>query len=244
MKKFLLALLILPLLSQAQYSKTDSTKTTPRKANFPKYKTHTLYSYSIGVKVFGYEEMPQILNQVKETEFQSQTFSGIMLKFNDNQISYRISGNFYSDNVTFDNNCIECEQAKGKMTDNAIRFGFEKNIVYADLQPFFGVDMGYRRSKFKGSSQTHPNSEKVYTVPYDANTLKNSLSISPFLGIKYSFLGHLTISAESSFDILYSYEKQELNYKTSLTKNSYRKWEYLLRPVGLLGLQYNFAEQY
>lgn len=244
MKKLLLALLISPLISQAQFSKVDSVKSTPRKANFAKYKTHTLYSYSVGVKVFGYEELPQILDQVKNSDFQKQYLSGIILKFNDNQISYRISGIFYSDDITFQNG--DYEQGKGKANDAAIRLGFEKNIVYADLQPYYGFDIGYRRSKFNGSVASSPENPGLIK-PYDARTLKNSLSLSPLLGIKYNFLDHLTIAAETSIDFLMTYEKQNLTYNNggiSKTTNKYQKWEYLFRPVGLLSLQYNFAEQY
>ena len=243
MKKFLLALLIYPLLSQAQYTKVDSVKTAPRKANFAKYKTHKLYSYSIGVKLFGFEELPQILDQVKTSDFEKQYLSGVILKFNDNQISYRISGTFYSDDVTFNNG--EDEVGKGKLNDIAIRLGFEKNIVYADLQPYYGFDIGYRRSKFKGNLSPSSPDPLGSTVP--ARTMKNGLSLSPLLGLKYNFLSHFAIAAETSMDLLLTYEKQELYYNNggpSKTTNKYQKWEYLFRPVGMLSLQYNFAEQY
>ncbi|WP_207423491.1 hypothetical protein [Desertivirga brevis] len=245
MKKLLLSFLLFPFLSQAQIVTIDSVKAPARKPVIQKMRSQKLYSYSLGVKLFSYEELPQILNQVNNTNFQREYVSGFIFKFNDNQISYRVTGNFFSDDVAFKNDCEECEEAKGKLRDNALRLGFEKNIIYGNVQPYFGFDLGYRRNSFKGSSSNATSLN--YTTPYDVKTQKNGFSISPLVGIKFNVIDHITIAAESSLDLLYSYEKQERAFRDgnfTRTVNNYSKWEFLLRPVGLLTLQYNFAEKY
>jgi len=245
MKKLLLALLTLPFLAQAQIKRVDTIQTIARKPKTSGYQSHKLYAYSIGVKAFGYEELPQILNQVNNNDFRREYLSGFIFKFNDNQISYRITGNFYADDISFKNDCPECEEAKGKVKDNSLRVGFEKNLMYADIQPYIGFDLGYRRSSFKGTSENATST--LYTTPYDVKTQKNGFSISPLIGVKFNLIDHITIAAESSLDLLYSYEKQERTFKDARptrTVNKYNKWEFLLRPVGMLSLQYNFSEQY
>lgn len=248
MKRILLFLLLLPFTSQSQIRKADSSllKTTSRTTDFPKYKTQKLYSYTIGIKAFGYEELPKILNQVDAETFKTQYLSGLILKINDNQISYRISGNFFSDRITFKNECAECEEVEGRLSDNALRLGFERNFMYSTVQPYFGFDLGFRRNIFKGNARGIQNSGYP---PYDVKTQKNGFSLAPLFGLKFNVANHFTIAAESSLDLLYTYEKQEKtyigeNFNRTPTFADYTKWEFLFKPVGMLTLQYNFGEIY
>ena len=250
MKRILFSLLLLPFFAKAQNVTIDSTsfKNTPRKANFSKYKSRSQYSYSIATNLFSIEEFPKILNQVNSEEYKKLYASGLMLKFNDNQISYRISGTFYSDNISFDNECADCEKVKGKVSDNALRVGFEKNFMYSVIQPYFGFDMGFRRNIFRGSAQDGPNSNVTYPS-YDVKTQKNGFSLAPLFGIKVNPINHLTLAIESSIDLLYSYEKQEKNYYGVNTNpapsfSDFKKWEFLFKPIGMLSLQYNFGLVY
>ncbi|WP_256012475.1 hypothetical protein [Desertivirga xinjiangensis] len=248
MKRILLLLLLIPFISQSQIRKVDSTliRVASRNTDFPKYKTQKLYSYTIGIKAFGYEEFPKILNQVDAEEFKKQYLSGLILKINDNQISYRISGNFFSDRISFRNECAECEEVEGKLSDNALRLGFERNFMYSAVQPYFGFDIGFRRNIFKGKSRAIENSGYP---SYDVKTQKNGFSLAPLFGLKFNIVNHFTIAAESSLDLLYSYEKQEKtyfgeNFNRTPTFTDYTKWEFLFKPVGMLSLQYNFGELY
>ena len=204
-----------------------------------------IYMYTIAFKAFSLEEFPKILNQVNSDEYLSSFGSGLLLKLNDNQISYRIAGNFYSKDITFKNECEECEEANGQMKDFSTRIGFEKNFVYGAVQPYLAFDVGYRRNSFEGEVK---NATALnYTNPYTVNTLKNGLLMSPNLGFKINPVSHFTLALEAGMGLLYSYEKQERVYQDmnrTRTFNEFRKWEFLLRPVSMVSLQYNFGLVY
>ena len=235
--------LLIALVAEAQITRVDSVYTY-RKSKMNRYQNRNLYSYTLGLKVFSIEEFPKILNQTNTEDFRKTYWNGLVAKFNDNQISYRLSASFFSEDISFENECKDCQQAKGHLTDNAVRAGFEKSFVYADIQPYFAGDIGFRRNNFKG--RVDPMGSNTST-PFDVATLKNGLSMSPSFGIKFNIIDHFTLAVESSIDLLYSYEKQEKTYYDagrSATFNQYRKWEFLLKPVSRFSLQYNFGLSY
>lgn len=244
-KVFTLLFLLVSLFSNAQIRRIDTTYTNSKRIPPAQYHSQTLYSYTVGFKIFSLEEFPKILNQVHTNDYVRSYVNGIMLKYNDNQISYRMSGSFFSDNISFKNECEECELAKGKVVDNAVKIGFEKNFIYAAVQPYFGIDLGFRRNTFDGTVNDAGTLD--YTTGYDANTTKNSLSFSPVFGIKLNLVNHFTLAAETGLDLLYSYERQEKTlYDNSRTRlfSKFNKWEFLLKPVSILSLQYNFGVSY
>ncbi|RZL18906.1 MAG: hypothetical protein EOO89_04915, partial [Pedobacter sp.] len=75
------------------------------------------YNYSIGVRGYTLMQMPKVLNESESDHLIQAPFNGVMFKFNDNQISYRISGTYYNKSKNFYNNCETCEAADGKLTD-------------------------------------------------------------------------------------------------------------------------------
>ncbi|UKT65134.1 hypothetical protein [Pedobacter mucosus] len=220
MKKIILSLFILfnSLFSLAQFSAD--------------------YNYSIGLRGFSVMQFPKILNQVKSQDYTKMFGNGALFKFNDNQINYRLSGNYYRDDFSFSNNCENCEIASGKITDYSFKIGFEKNINYSRVQPYFGFDLGYRSSQFSGMV----GSASAYNVTnkQNAETIKNGVVLTPFIGLKINIVSQLSIFAESSLDFYYSYEKQELAEANGAgrTVNTFTKWEYLLNPVSA-GLQFS-----
>ncbi|WP_207427372.1 hypothetical protein [Pedobacter sp. SYSU D00535] len=235
--------LLLSILAQAQIVRID-TVYRPSKAKRLTISTQPLYSYTIGLKAFSLEEFPKILNQTNPEEFRKRYFNGLILKYNDNQVSYRISGNYSFFDTSFDNECAGCQEATGKVEDNNLRVGFERNFVYGLVQPYFGTDIGYRRNTFKGqvTSKDPANFES-----YEVRSLKNGFAFAPLLGIKFNVINHFTLAAETSFSFLYSYEKQNRTTSgadRSPSFNDYRKWEFLFRPVNMLSLQYNFGLNY
>jgi len=251
MKRILFILLLTPFFTKAQIAVKDSSslRNTPRKANLTKYRSLNQYLYTIAVNAFSIEEFPKILNQQNAEDYKKIYASGMMLKFNDNQISYRISGNFYTDNISFDNECAECKKLNGKLSDNSIRVGFEKNFQYSTIQPYFGFDLGFRRNIFKGSAKDGNSSDNTVYAPYDVKTQKNGITLTPLFGIKINPVNHLTLAIESSIDLLYSYEKQEKMYNGANMSHiptfaDFKKWEFLFKPIGMLSLQYNFGIAY
>lgn len=198
------------------------------------------YNYSIAVRGFSLMQLPKILNQTNLQDYTSMVGNGVILKFNDNQISYRISGNYYRNkDLQFQNTCETCEIARGKVTDYSFKIGFEKMFNYSLIQPYFAFDLGYRSNRFTGNLS--PANPSVTSPSQAADASKNGLSMTPSLGVKINIIPHLSIFAESSLDFYYSYEKQDITQPnlTGRTIYTYNKWEFLLNPVSA-GLQFNF----
>ena len=228
--------------SFAQVTRIDTVKPIKLTYKPSEYESQKQYHYSIGVKAFSIEEFPKILNQVNSTNYINTAMNGVFLKLNDNQISYRLSGNYLEKNITFRNKCEDCEKAYGKLKDFSAKIGFEKNFNYAVLQPYFAFDFGYRRNSFDGDVE---NATALnFTTPYEVKTLKNGFLMSPNLGVKINLLSRVTLVAETGMGLLYSYEKQEKIFKDvnrTRSVNTYNKWEFLLTPVSMLGIQVNLS---
>ncbi len=202
------------------------------------------FNYSLGVKTLGYEQFPSVFNQDGDSNNLYLTkFNGLIFKVNDNQISFRFLGGYYRDkDFSFNNDCDGCELANGNLEDLYLKIGFEKNIIFGCIQPYFGIDFGFKRTSFEGRVKNliinNPN------LDYEANSEKNGGTLSPLLGVKLNIISNLTLAAEANFDVLYSYEKQEkvfLDAVRSRTTNNYRRWEFLPQPLGQLSLQFNFG---
>jgi hypothetical protein len=241
MKSFTVILLCLFLTAtglSAQIVHIDTLKSTYvyKKPQNSIYSVRKEYLYSIGIRALGIEQFPKILNQTNFDDYITVKFNGFTFKFNDNQLSYRISGNLYDKDISFANECEDCEQMKGRLTDLTVKLGVEKNLTYSFIQPYFGADLGFRRNSFKG--------ESMNAAPYTVKAEKNGAVLGPFIGIKFNLVDRLTIGAESGIDMMYSYERQEKSYhdagKTQTLQKSY-KLEFLTRPLTSLFLQYNFG---
>lgn len=202
------------------------------------------YNYSIALRAYSLKQMPKIMNESGSRYFTSTPLNGVMVKFNDNQISYRINGTYYNKSKQFFNNCETCEEANGKLVDYSFKMGFEKNFNYARIQPYFGIDLGYRSNTFTGDVENRNDlkaqSSKVVTEnPAQVEASKMGLVITPFLGIKVSPISQVSFFAEGNLDFFYSYERQEttwydINNTQSLKK--YTKSEFLLNPFSV-GIQ-------
>ena len=198
------------------------------------------YNYSITLRGYGAMQMPKLFNETNPDQFIDTYFSGITVKFNDNQINYRLSGSYLKQGKTFNNNCNNCEVVTGDVKDFVFKIGFEKNINFSRVQPYIGADMGYRGNRFVGTSananplKAQPISSDSYANKMEAS--KNGLVLSPVVGIKVNPMPQLTIFVESSLDFFYSYERQETvagdaNNTRTLTKTN--KSEFLLNPISV-----------
>lgn len=241
MKSFVVSILI--FLSLSSFSQTSKPENISAGAQHytSGYNNATLYSYSIGFKFLSVEAFPKILDQTDPDALRTSKFNGIILKYNDKQISYRLSGNFFSLHLSFTNRSEEYNPLRGRLTDNHIKVGFEKNIIYSSVQPYFGFDLGVKRSVFKGDAYSRATDRQIAASPYDVKTEKDGLSLSPVLGVKLNLVNHFTVAAEGTFDVLYSRERREENNGGNSVKDKHR-WEYLIKPLGMLSLQYNFGE--
>ncbi len=199
------------------------------------------YSYSAGFNLFSYGEYPKLLNEVRSSDnYRSAFINGLIFKFNDNQISYRILGSRYTnDDYSFKNICKDCETVNGKFKQFTAKFGFERNIIYGTVQPFYGLDLGFKKTSFSGIS-----SDQANAALYNVEIQKNGGVIYPFLGVKVNLINsQLTFSAEAGIDMLYSHDKETKTTAGSVTIDNYKRWGFYNQPVGMLGLQFNFGNQ-
>jgi hypothetical protein len=210
MKKLLVLLSVL-ILSHAAYAQMDGS-----------------YNNSIGIQAFGVLQIPKILNESTKDKYINSYFNGVMIKFNDNQISYRISGNYIDKNISFN----DVDQTTGKVKDYAFKVGFEKNFNYSRIQPYFLMDLGYRSDEFDGTIN-------ATTL---ANISKSGVLIAPGFGIKVNVLKTLTLYAEGNLEFFYYQGKDDTTAPgaTLPTTSKYYKSEYLLNPVSA-GLQFHFG---
>ncbi|WP_155977909.1 hypothetical protein [Pedobacter glucosidilyticus] len=203
------------------------------------------YSYSVGIKAASFGDFPKLMNEVRSAEsFTPSYLNGIVFKFNDNQISYRFIGSKYTNNdYSFKNVCQDCETVNGNFSDFTLKAGFERSLIYGVFQPFYGLDLGYRRIYFDGIANNVSNNALLYDVIVE----KNGALIHPLIGVKVNLLkSKFTISAEAGLDILYSNDREtktlnDGNRTTSIA--NFRRWGFNNLPLSMLSLQYNFGHQ-
>ncbi|MGY4383102.1 hypothetical protein ACVWYN_000121 [Pedobacter sp. UYP24] len=203
------------------------------------------YNYTIAARAFTLMQMPKVLNESDAYNLVSAPINGFMFKFNDNQISYRINGSYYNKAKNFYNNCETCDAADGKLVDYSFKVGFEKNFNYSRIQPYFGIDLGYRSNNFRGTLDNR-NALKAMAISASANSQmqnveasKTGLVLSPLVGLKINIINQVSFFAEANLDYFYSYERQEMisqDVNNTRTLNKYYKSEFLFNPVSL-GIQ-------
>jgi hypothetical protein len=199
------------------------------------------FNYSLGIRALTIQEYPKLLNEVRDgSVFYTSGFNGLIAKVNDNQISYRFQvSNVKKDNYSFKNECATCEIVTGNYKDFDLKIGFERSLIYSKLQPFYGLDLGFKRVNFEGKSRD----AKINTFLYNANIEKNGAVIYPFFGLKYNIIPVITISAEAGLDIIYTHDKEIKSDNTNSppSVNNFTRWQFNSKPLGLLSLQYNFG---
>jgi len=203
------------------------------------------YNYTIAVKAFGVMQMPKILNQANANNYINAFFSGAMIKFNDNQISYRLNGNYLKKNESFHNVCNTCEVSVGKITDYSFKIGFEKSFNYARIQPYVAFDLGFRSNKYEGQNQNTNSLSASRAATSDVDASKDGIIASPIIGLKINPSKQVSIFAESNLEFFYFYERQELvsnDAENTRTLNKYRKSEFLLNPISL-GIQIHLGNK-
>jgi len=190
------------------------------------------YNYAVVLKGFSILQIPKIFNQNSET-YVSNTFTGGMIKFNDNQVSYRISGNFLKKSLSFDNSCMNCELARGNIKDYAFKVGFEKNFNYSRIQPYFAIDIGYRLNHFKGALHAI-NYQKSVTAIHDIEDLKNGGTTSSVIGLKINPINQVSFFIESGIEFYYAYIRQETTSQDASairSQNKFNRGEFLLNTL-------------
>jgi hypothetical protein len=187
------------------------------------------YNHSIGIRVLGIQQMPKIKNDSQKENYVNGYFNAITLKFNDNQINYRLSGSYYKDDI----DVRESDNGRGEVTDYAVKMGFEKNFNYGMVQPYFLMDLGYRSNEFDGVLGSYTQT----------NVSKQGFTLSPGFGIKVNVAKMLTIFAEGNIEFFYFQNKLESTDGAAnrvMSKN-YQS-QFLLNPLST-GIQFHFGNK-
>lgn len=195
------------------------------------------YSNSITVKGFNILQFPALLNQIPKN-YVNSAFSGAMIRFNQNQISYRLSGSYISKSLQFPKDCENCDIASGNVKDYTFKLGFEKSFNYAVIQPYFAFDVGYRYNQFQGMMKTF-NNQKLITMANYTGSIKDGFTITPAIGLRINFLEQFSFFIESSPEFFYAYTREEVtpqNMMAVKTVTKYSRGEFLLNPLAV-GIQ-------
>jgi len=201
-----------------------------------KGQTNTNFNYNLGIRAFSYGQTPSILNDYVNKNARKY-LTGLLLKFNDNQLAYRLGFNFYTkDNYSLTG--TRNEKLKGRYRDYGLTLGFERDLSLSNFKPFFGGDIGFIHSNFKGIRTTG-----VLQAPLTLATLKNGLSLSPLFGVKYTFIPRFYLSIEAAVCFDYSFNRVESTPQLPASRvvTHYSKGEFLTSPVAYAGLHYNFG---
>ena len=186
------------------------------------------YNYTIGFRAFSLMQLPKILNQTNTQDYTKAFANGAMLKFNDNQISYRLSGSYLNDDI----DVMESDNGTGKIQDYSIKMGFEKNFNYGIVQPYFATDLGYRSHEFDGIINSG-NATKV---------TKHGFTLAPGFGLKLNVARQLTFYVEGSVEFFYfqnKYENTPPGSTDRIISKNYQS-QFLLTPLST-GLQFHFG---
>lgn len=186
------------------------------------------YNHSISLRVLGIQQMPKIKNDSQKENYINAYLNAITLKFNDNQISYRLGGSYYKDDIDVQ----ESDNGSGEITDYAVKIGFEKNFNYGIVQPYFLTDLGYRSHEFNGTIG-------AATL---TNVAKQGFTLSPGFGIKINVAKMLTLFAEGNIEFFYFQNKLETTEAGTSNRNTSKNYQsqFLLNPLST-GIQFHFG---
>lgn len=186
------------------------------------------FNHSVSVRAFGIMQVPKIQNDSKKDNYVNNYLNAITLKFNDNQISYRLSGSYLNDDI----DVMDSDNGSGTIRDYTIKMGFEKNFNYGVVQPYFLTDVGYRSHEFEGLIKTSTTTKVT----------KHGFILAPGFGLKLNVLRQLTIFAEGNVEFFYFQNKQEITPSGSTERNINKNYQsqFLLNPF-FTGLQFHFG---
>lgn len=186
------------------------------------------FNNSVSVRAFGIMQVPKIQNESKKDNYVNSYLNSITLKFNDNQISYRLSGSYLNDDI----DVMESDNGRGTIRDYTIKMGFEKNFNYGVVQPYFLTDLGYRSHEFEG----------LISTATAAKVTKHGFTLAPGFGLKLNVLRQLTFFAEGNVEFFYFQNKQEITPAGSEARNINKNYQsqFLLNPI-FTGLQFHFG---
>lgn len=137
-------------------------------------------------------------------------------------------------------NCPNCLRTDGKASAVTLRAGYEWFFVLGVVEPFIGVDAMAVFGNYKSS--TWSASDNSYQEFTDTRT-RRAMGLSPIAGLRF-YLGYaVSLSAETSLDMLFvgrSTTLAQISPETSVFARSNNYFETLYNPVNWLSLNIMF----
>lgn len=199
------------------------------KRNVQTYNTD--YLYTIGLKVYSYEQFLPILDQPDNDTYYSTYFNGLMLGFNSNQMTYRLQAALFRKDNFGNISCKDCEGTTGEFRNTALKLGFQYNVNYLRVQPYLGADLGVILQRYQAGY-----------APFEESTTlsdrKISPVISPFIGVRAFIIPRLSVAAEANFNLAHTSQKISGGIDGDKTNHV---WNSFFSPVAGITLQYHFG---
>lgn len=185
---------------------------------------NTDYLYTIGVKLYGYEQFLPAFNQTSDDTYYNTYVNGLMLGFNNNQMTYRLQASHFRKDSNGGH-------AFGKLTNTAIKMGFQYHLNYQRIQPYLGTDIGVMIQRYRSG----------YTATEESVSITERIVAplaSPFVGVRVFIIPKLSVAAEANFNVAYSTKKTSGGIDGDRTKHA---WDTFFSPVAGITLQYHFG---
>ena len=198
-----------------------------------KAQTDEVYKYEAGLKLFSFSEIVPVENSnYNNSTYYFNFLTGVIFKMYENQFAYRLSINYK------DYSNAEQVNFEGRYKEASFRIGFDKDFLYSKLRPYIGFEIFYYRSDFKG-----PYLDNIIQNATLVN-IRNGVGFSPLLGIKYTPISQLTISAESNIEGIFLFDQRKYytdnsSITTSLPGNDH--FEMFFNPLAMFSVSYNFG---
>jgi hypothetical protein len=168
----------------------------------------------------------------------SQNSFGIGYKYSIKNGALRIGSSFSYSNA---NN--KFSSSTNPQTSNSRSFNIDPKIGYEfhrdfnKFQILYGTDIkGYYQNSITKNTSYNATVEVVYI--YEKNTY--GIGISPFIGLKYQINNFISITTETSFDILYSKSKSKDENNSYIAEYELENTSAKISPLGIVSLNIHF----
>ncbi len=137
-------------------------------------------------------------------------------------------------------NCPDCLRTIGKVSGFTLRAGYEWFAVLGPIEPFFGLDAVGVFGKYEG--ETWSTNSTNYQESTD-NRERRGIGVSPIAGLRF-YLGYaVSISAETSVDMLFlgrSTRISQISPEANTIARSNNYFDTVFQPLNWLSLNIMF----
>ena len=137
-------------------------------------------------------------------------------------------------------NCPDCLRTIGKVSGFTLRVGYEWFAVMGPLEPFIGIDAVGVFGKY--DSETWSTSTTNYQE-YTDNRERRGIGLSPIAGLRVYLSYALSISAETSLDMLFlgrTTRISQLSPEANTIARSNNYFDTVYHPLNWLSLNVMF----